>query len=59
LQKIVTKCLFREFMLAFFMLRLAEAMYEKLLSATDRKDRAVWQVMTERQSVRLGLCGKL
>ena len=27
--------------------------------ATDRKDRTVWQVVTGRQIVRIGLCGKL
>ena len=25
--------------------------------ATDCKDRTVWQVVTERQTVRIGLCG--
>ena len=33
--------------------------YDKFLFATDRKDRSVWQVVTERQTVRIGLCGKL
>jgi len=32
---------------------MAQEIYNKLLLATDRKNRTVWQVVTERQQVEL------
>ena len=47
------KLFFREFILVGFRLRIAEVIYSKLLLATDRKFRTVWQVVTERQQVEI------